>query len=50
VDFNSGNFVHSLRFEYLKFKNVISQPSTGVAITAPLLTTVNIGGGTQDQL
>jgi hypothetical protein len=49
VDFNSGNFVHSLRFEYLKFKNVISQPSTGVAITAPLLSTVNIGGGTQGQ-
>jgi hypothetical protein len=49
VDFNSGDFVHSLRFEYLKFKNVITQPSTGVAITAPLLTTVNIGGGTQGQ-
>ncbi len=49
VDFNSGDFVHSLRFEYLKFKNVISQPSTGVAITAPLLPTVNIGGGTQGQ-
>jgi len=49
VDLNSGDSVHSLRFEYLKFKNVISQPSTGVAVTAPLLATVNIGGGSQGE-
>lgn len=48
VDFNRGSFVNSLRFEYLKFKNVLSQPP-GPAVPAFPITTINIGGGATTQ-
>lgn len=45
VDFNSGSFTNSLRFQYLRFKNVLGQPNTpGLAVPA-FPVTVNIGGG-----
>lgn len=47
ADFTSGNFVQSLRFEYLKFRNVASNASGGVVGGAnpdPNVT-INIGGG-----
>lgn len=49
VDFTSGSFVNSLRFEYLKFKNVITPPGTGTGVLNPLPVTVNIGGGATTQ-
>lgn len=49
VDFNRGSFVNSLRFEYLKFKNVLGQPTTGAAIPVAPIITLNIGGGATAQ-
>lgn len=49
LDFNSGSFVNALRFEYMKFKNVVSQPATlASGVPAPVVT-VNIGGGATTQ-
>jgi len=49
-DFTSGEFVHSLRFEYLRFKDTLSQPSlpsgTPTIFPGP---TINIGGGAMSQ-
>ncbi|HZP17410.1 MAG TPA: carboxypeptidase-like regulatory domain-containing protein [Terriglobales bacterium] len=46
MDFNSEAFTHSFRFEYLKYRNDISDQSaevSGLANPAPV--TINIGGG-----
>jgi hypothetical protein len=47
VDFNTGSFTHSVRFEYLKFRNGIADGAsevTGAANPIPNAT-INIGGG-----
>ena len=47
VDFNTGSFTHSIRFEYLKFRNGIANGAsevTGAANPIPDAT-INIGGG-----
>ena len=47
VDFSSGDFVHSLRFEYMKFRSVASDGSAEIPFPAnpdPSVT-INIGGG-----
>lgn len=49
LDFRSGEYLHSVRLEYLKFKNVIDQPPSDVAISAALEPTINIGGGSTAQ-
>lgn len=49
VDFGRGDFTHSLRFEYLRFKNGITDASstaTGFANPLPDVT-IAIGGGAQ---
>jgi hypothetical protein len=50
LDFTSGDFVQSLRFEYLRFKDTLSQPSsssgTPTIFSGP---TINIGGGAMSQ-
>ncbi len=51
VDFNTGNFTHAIRFEYLKFHNLISNGAsevTGAANPIPTAT-INIGGGAFSQ-
>ena len=47
LDFTTGNYLHSLRFEYLKYRNVISDRSFEVAASSNPLSdvTINIGGG-----
>jgi hypothetical protein len=47
VDFAHGDSTHALRFEYLKFNNVIGDASANVAGVANPLSdvTINIGGG-----
>jgi hypothetical protein len=47
VDFNTGSFTHTIRFEYLKFRNGIANGAsevTGAANPIPDAT-INIGGG-----
>jgi hypothetical protein len=47
VDFNTGSFTHTIRFEYLKFRNSISNGAsevTGADNPIPDAT-INIGGG-----
>jgi hypothetical protein len=47
VDFNTGSFTHAIRFEYLKFHNLITNGAsevTGAANPFPTAT-INIGGG-----
>jgi len=47
VDFNTGSFTHAIRFEYLKFHNLISNGAsevTGADNPIPGAT-INIGGG-----
>lgn len=47
VNFTSGDFVHSLRFEYMKFRSVSSDGSSEIPAAAnpdPSVT-INIGGG-----
>jgi len=49
LDFTSGGFTHSLRFEYLHYKNGITDASsavTGFANPVPNVT-IDIGGGSQ---
>jgi len=51
VDFNTGSFTHSIRFEYLKFRNGIANGAsevTGAANPIPDAT-INIGGGAISQ-
>jgi hypothetical protein len=51
ADFNTGSFTHSIRFEYLKFRNGIfdgSSEVTGAANPIPDVA-INIGGGAIDQ-
>lgn len=51
ADFNTGKFTHSIRFEYLKFRNGIfdgSSEVTGGANPIPDAA-INIGGGAIDQ-
>jgi hypothetical protein len=47
VDFTSGSFTHSLRFDYLRYKNGIVDTSTGVTGFANPLpnVTIDLGGG-----
>lgn len=47
VDFNSGSFTHSLRFEYLRYKNGIVDASSAVTSFANPVpdVTIDIGGG-----
>jgi carboxypeptidase family protein len=49
VDFGSGSYTHSVRFEYLRFKNAINDASTAVTGFANPVpdVTVDIGGGSQ---
>jgi len=51
VDFNTGNFTHSIRFEYLKFRNGIANGASEVTGAGnPLPTaTIEIGGGAVNQ-
>ncbi len=51
LDFSTGNLLHSLRFEYLKYRNVISDRSFNVLGTSNPLSdvTINIGGGATNQ-
>lgn len=51
VDFNTGSFTHAIRFEYLKFHNLISNGAsevTGADNPIPNAT-INIGGGAFSQ-
>jgi hypothetical protein len=51
IEIASGDFVHSLRFEYLKFRNLASDRSmdvVGAANPDPTVT-LNIGGGAMSQ-
>ncbi|HEX7894166.1 MAG TPA: hypothetical protein VF447_08250, partial [Terriglobales bacterium] len=50
LNVSRGAFVHALRFQYLKFRNVTAEP-TGVLNTAlpPMNYSVNIGGGSTNQ-
>ncbi len=36
VDFNTGSFTHSVRFEYMKFRNALGDAVTGASIFNPL--------------
>ena len=46
VNLESGAFVHALRFQYLKFRDVTAPPAGAVnPIIPPLAFSVNIGGG-----
>jgi hypothetical protein len=51
LDFSSGNYVHSLRFEYLKYRNVINDLSSSVVGAGNPLPdiTINVGGGATKQ-
>ena len=51
VDFNSRSFTHSIRFEYLKFRNAVSDSSSEVSGFGNQLpnTTIDIGGGATSQ-
>ena len=51
IDFNTGNFTHTIRFEYLKFRNGIADGAsevTGAGNPIPTAT-IEIGGGAEDQ-
>ena len=51
LDFTTGNYLHSLRFEYLKYRDTISDRSFQVTGTGNPLSdvTINIGGGATNQ-
>jgi Carboxypeptidase regulatory-like domain len=51
LDFTTGNYLHSFRFEYLKYRNVISDASSQVFLPGSALPniTINIGGGATNQ-
>ena len=51
LDFATGNYLHSLRFEYLKYRDAISDRSFQVTGTSNPLSdvTINIGGGATNQ-
>ncbi len=51
LDFNTGSFTHTIRFEYLKFRNGIADGASEVAGAGnPIPTaTIEIGGGAVDQ-
>ena len=49
IDFNSGSFVNSLRFEYLNFKNTFGPGGTTLSSLASFPVSVNIGGGSTTQ-
>lgn len=48
LDLGTGSFLHSFRFEYLKFKNTTASPFS-LPVTGTLPATFNIGGGSTNQ-